>query len=128
MADKKPLVLVAGEIEGIDADDAIALIHGGTGANTAAGARITLGLVPGTNVQAFSSELAALAGLATNGIPVRTASGTYTIISLQGTAGNVSVTNGDGVAGNPTVDLSAVANSGSGSFSKFTRDGFGRVT
>lgn len=52
--------------------------------------------------QATDAELTAFAGLTTNGIVVKTGAGTAQTRTLtQGTA--ISVTNGDGVAGNPTV-------------------------
>ena len=41
----------------------VALADGGTGASTQGGAQTALGLVPGTNVQAFNTLLAAIAGL-----------------------------------------------------------------
>ncbi len=127
MADKKPLVLTNGEIEGIDPADAIGIASGGTGALTAADARTQLGLGIGTNVQAFSSELAALVGLSTTGVPVRTGAGTYTVRAFSGTAGRTVVINGDGVSGNPTIDLATVTDSGVGSFRKITIDAYGRT-
>ncbi|MGA0588714.1 hypothetical protein ACO2Q2_16545 [Dyella sp. KRB-257] len=48
--------------------------------------------------------------------------------TITGTAGNVTVTNGNASAGLPTIDLADVANSGAGSLLAITRDTKGRVT
>jgi hypothetical protein len=90
------------------------IADGGTGAATAAGARTNLGTVndPGTN-----------------GILVRTAANTTTPRSVAVSGTGLSVTNGDGVAGNPTVTSNAtsantnstiVARDASGNFSAGT--------
>jgi len=47
--------------------------------------------------------------------------------SVAGTAGRVGVTNGDGVAGNPTVDL-LTSGVSAGTYNKTTVDIYGRVT
>jgi len=46
-------------------------------------------------------------GITANGLVTRTAADTYTSRTVTGTASRVSVTNGDGVAGNPTIDIDA---------------------
>lgn len=181
MAIKKFLTLsAAGDIQLLQNGDYLDITSGGTGANTASGARTALGLAIGTNVQAYSAQLDAVAALATNGFFVRTAANTIAARSLTapaagitisnndavagnptfaladdlaalealgstgfavrtaadtwaqrtiaGTAGRISVTNGDGVAGNPTIDLATVSNAGGGSLLKFSADAYGRVT
>lgn len=71
----------------------------------AATARATLGSVIGTNVEAWDADLDAVAGLATTGLISRTGAGTASTRTITGTANEITSTNGDGVAGNPTVSL-----------------------
>ena len=81
--------------------------EGGTGASTAAGARTNLGLVIGTDVQAFDADTGALAANSTNGLWARTGAGTGSARTITGTAAQITVADGDGVAGNPTLSLPA---------------------
>jgi hypothetical protein len=69
----------------------------------AATARSTLGLVLGTDVQPFDGDLSAIGALTgTGGIYVKTAANTAALRSIAQGAG-ITITNGDGVAGNPTI-------------------------
>lgn len=79
------------------------------------------------NKQPLDSDLTAIAALATNGLIARTATGTAAVRTVTGTSGRVSVTNGDGVAGNPTIDL-ATSGASAGTYTKVTVDVYGRVT
>lgn len=73
-------------------------------------------LESGVDVQAYDADLAALAGLATTGIVVRSGSGTALTRGLAAGAG-ISVTNNDGVSGSPSI---AVDVSGLGDRPSFT--------
>lgn len=68
--------------------------------------------VAGDPTFVLSDDLAALEGMAGTGIVARTASNTYAQRTLTAPAAGITVSNGDGVAGNPTLalanDLSAL--------------------
>lgn len=51
------------------------------------------------------ADLTALAALASTGIVARTAPNSYALRAIAGTAGQITVNNGDGVAGPPTISL-----------------------
>ncbi len=57
--------------------------------------------------QTLDATLTALAAYNTNGLLTQTAADTFTGRTVTGTADRVTVTNGDGVAGNPTLDIAA---------------------
>jgi hypothetical protein len=78
---------------------------------------------------ALANDLAALEGLTTNGYIVRTGDGTATTRSLAVVTGELVIT-GDaaGVSTDTTFGLATVTDAGTGSFLKFTRDTFGRVS
>ncbi len=80
--------------------------------------------------QPADTDLDGVAALITTGIAARTGTGTWATRAITGTAGRLAVANGDGVAGNPTLDLAALAigGSGIGAFTKLTVDTYGRVT
>lgn len=78
----------------------------------ASASRTYLSLVPGTDIQAYDSDLAALAANSTNGLWARTGSGTGATRTITAPVAGITVSNGDGVSGNPTLalanDLSAL--------------------
>lgn len=82
----------------------------------------------GTITLTLGTELQGLSALASNGVIARTAVGTYTNRTITGTASNITVTNGDGVSGNPTINLATVTDSGTGNFRKIAVDTYGRVS
>lgn len=71
---------------------------------TATGGPIT---TSGAITLALANDLAALEGLSGTGLAARTATDTWAQRTITGTASRISVTNGSGAAGNPTIDIDA---------------------
>lgn len=61
----------------------------------------------GTTVQAWDQDLDTISALSGTGILVRAGASSYPLRTITGTANEITLTNGDGVAGNPTVSLPA---------------------
>lgn len=76
----------------------------------AATARSTLGLAIGTDVQAFDADLSAVAALSTTGMIARTGAGTAAVRTMTAGTG-ITITNGDGVSGNPTIAVTSYVSS-----------------
>lgn len=108
---------MGGSVTSVAATGSTGLVVGGSPVTTSGTLTFTLG-----------TELQGLSALAANGMVTRTASGTYAARTVTGTASNILVTNGDGVAGNPTINLATAGSSISDQFVRITTDTFGRVT
>lgn len=63
--------------------------------------------VAGDPTFVLADDLAALEGMAGTGLVTRTAANTYAQRTITGTSNRLSVSNGSGVAGNPTLDIDA---------------------
>ncbi len=72
---------------------------------TAPAAGITITNGTGSITFGLGNDLAALEAMASTGIVTRTAAETYALRTITGTANRLTVTNGDGVSGNPTLDI-----------------------
>lgn len=75
------------------------------GAADYAAIRTQLALTIGTDVQAFDADLTSIAANTTGGFLTRTAANTYLARAITGTAAEITVANGDGVSGAPTLSL-----------------------
>ena len=76
--------------------------------------------------QGSTANLTALSNLSGTGFITQTGAGTFEERTIAGTAGNITVTNGDGISGNPTIDLATAGTSGT--YVSVTTDAYGRVT
>lgn len=72
-------------------------------AATVAAAQQAMDVEVGVDVQAYDAELQAISGLSTNGLVARTSSSTAAARTITGTTNVITVTNGDGASGNPTL-------------------------
>lgn len=74
----------------------------------AAGITVTNGdAVAGPPTLGLANDLAAVEGLSGTGIAARTATDTWATRTITGTSDRITVTDGDGVAGNPTLTIAA---------------------
>lgn len=110
--------ITGGSISGLSS--ALAIADGGTGGSSATQARANLGLVLGADVQPFSNILTSISAVVSNGLLIKT--GTNTVAGRTITGGtNITVSNGDGVSGNPTISVSGLATvATSGSYNDLT--------
>lgn len=63
--------------------------------------------VSGNPTLALTNDLSAIEGLSSTGVITRTASDTWTARSIAGTTNEITVTNGTGVSGDPTLSIPA---------------------
>lgn len=148
MANKKPLVVSTGLIQELASSDTIPVSVLETLSTlkvviTDAGGKLSVSTVTNTelgylsgvtssiqtqfsNKQPLDADLTAIAALTTTGIAVRTAADTWNLRTILGTSGNIVLTNGDGVGGNPTINLATAGIAGNNYVSVNT-DAFGRV-
>ena len=67
------------------------------------------GTVEGSSAQPYDLDLVAISGLTTTGIISRTSGGAMSTRTITGTAARISVNDGGGLSGNPTIDLITTA-------------------
>lgn len=81
----------------------------------------------GSYYQTASTQLNTVSALASTGIVVRSSASSWLARTITGTAGQITVTNGNGVSGNPTLSLTA-SGATAGTYNSVTVDIYGRVT
>lgn len=128
MADFKPLKLHQNELQRFQDGDTIGIDAGGTGATTEAGARSNLGLEIGVDVQEYSANLDVLGSWSAVGHLVYTGSGWVARSIATASPTRITITNADGVDGNPVIDLAEIGTAQTLGLRKIAYDSYGRVT
>ena len=82
----------------------------GTVTSIATGNGIQGGTITTTGTLGLTGQALALHNLAINGVIARTGAGTVAARTITGTTNQITVTNGNGVSGNPTISLPATIN------------------
>jgi phage-related tail fiber protein len=77
--------------------------------------------------QPFNAKLTSFSNFNSYGIIAQTDSNTFANRTITGTAGRITVSDGDGIANNPVIDLQTTGVV-SGTYSSVTVDAYGRVT
>ncbi len=115
-----------------NADKIVGVNAAGTAleAKSASAVRSAIGVVIGTDVQAYDADLAAIAALSSAGLVARTGAGTAAARTITAGSAKITVTSGDGSAGNPTIDVSeaALTLGNLGGTLGVTKGGTGRTT
>ena len=113
------------DIAGLTPSGSTFIVGDGTNfvSRTAANVRGDLGLIIGTNVQAWDADLDTIAAFSGTAFAARTGSGTWAQRTIEGTSNQITVTNKDGVSGNPT--LATPQDIATSSTPQFARIGFG---
>lgn len=97
-------------ISALNAADFRTAIGAGTGTGTVTsietGNGITGGTITSSGTLGLTGQALALHNLATNGIIARTGSGAVSARTITASGNGISISNGNGVSGNPTVSLS----------------------
>lgn len=82
--------------------------------------------IAGNPTFALTNDLAAVEAMTSVGFVVRSAADTWVTRTIQGTAGNITISTGAGTSGDPVINLATAGTPGT--YQSVTTDSFGRVT